>query len=328
MQWPLVLLVLLLMPLSVRAQQQTAIAAQEYRVPSTSAKDGSPLTLAVSEKYHEGRDPNIQAAGGRIVLLTHGSSFSGQVGVDVQVPGVPPEHSFSLMDQLALRGYDVWTLAYQNYGRSDHHDCGLCVTTEAAARDIEATTQFIRRLRNVDRLHLIAWSWGAQAGGLVAQRHPEWVNRLVLNAPLLDLQEGAPPPEQFRTNNEAGLMRVFHPTTQVPAVVHAFLQAALQWDLQPPNGVLVDWRTDPMKMDPRQLTMPTLVIYGADDVITPLSGPNVYPFFRDLAAADKKFVAVPDAGHSLFMEQPRERWYQEVLLHLESGNSPLPDGGR
>jgi pimeloyl-ACP methyl ester carboxylesterase len=284
--------------------------------------------LAVSEKYQEGRDPNVQAASGRIVLLTHGSSFSGQVGVDVQVPGVPPEQSFSLMDQLALRGYDVWTLAYQNYGRSDHHDCGLCVTTEAAARDIEAAAQFIRGLRTVDRLHLIAWSWGAQAGGLVAQRHPDWVNRLVLNAPLLDLQDGTPPSEQFRTNNEAGLTRVFHPTTQVPEVVQAFLQAALQWDLQPPNGVLVDWRTDPMKMDPHQLTMPTLVIYGADDVITPLSGPNVYPFFRDLAATDKKFVVVPSAGHSLFMEQPRERWYQEVLLHLESGNAPLLGGGR
>ncbi len=328
MRWMLVLLVLALMPLSVRAQQRTAITVQEYQVPSASAKDGSPLMLAVSEKYQEGRDPNVQAASGRIVLLTHGSSFSGQVGVDVQVPGVPPEQSFSLMDQLALRGYDVWTLAYQNYGRSDHHDCGLCVTTEAAARDIEAVAQFIRRLRNVDRLHLIAWSWGAQAGGLVAQRHPDWVNQLVLNAPILDLQEGAPPSEQFRTNNEAGLTRVFHPTTQVPEVVQAFLQAALQWDLQPPNGVLVDWRTDPMKMNPSQLTMPVLVIYGADDVITPLSGPNVYPFFRDLAATNKKFVVVPNAGHSLFMEQPRERWYQEVLLHLEAGNAPLPDRTR
>src|SRR5919199_1788144 len=219
MRWMLVLLVLALMPLSVRAQPRAAIAAQEYRVPSASAKDGSPLLLAVSEKYQEGRDPNLQAASGRIVLLTHGSSFSGQVGVDVQVPGVPPEQSFSLMDQLALRGYDVWTLAYQNYGRSDHHDCGLCVTTEAAARDIEAAAQFIRGLRTVDRLHLIAWSWGAQAGGLVAQRHPDWVNRLVLNAPLLDLQDDTPPREQFRTNNEAGVTRVFPPPTPGPGGV-------------------------------------------------------------------------------------------------------------
>jgi pimeloyl-ACP methyl ester carboxylesterase len=164
MRWTLVLLVLALLPLSVRAQQRTPIVAQEHQVPSASAEDSSPLMLAVSEKYQGGRDPNVQAASGRIVLLTHGSSFSGQVGVDVQVPGVPPDQSFSLMDQLALRGYDVWALAYQNYGRSDHHHCGLCVTTEAAARDIEATIQFIRGLWQVDHLHLIAWSWGAQAG--------------------------------------------------------------------------------------------------------------------------------------------------------------------
>ncbi len=169
---------------------------------------------------------------------------------------------------------------------------------------------------------------GAQAGGLVAVRQPDAVNRLVLNAPIVDRQEGDPPTEQFRTNTEAGLARIFHPGAALPEVVSAFVQTALAVDPQPPNGVLVDWRTDPMKMDPRQLTMPTLVIYGADDVITPVAGPNVYPFFRDLAATDKKFVVVPSAGHSLFMEQLRERWYQKVLLHLESGNSPLTDGGR
>ena len=93
MAWLLVLLALALMPLSVRAEQPLAIVAQEYRVPSASAKDGSPLMLAVSEKYQQGRDPNLQAASGRIVLLTHGSSFSGQVGVDVQLPGVSPNRA-------------------------------------------------------------------------------------------------------------------------------------------------------------------------------------------------------------------------------------------
>jgi alpha-beta hydrolase superfamily lysophospholipase len=47
------------------------------------------------------------------------------------------------------------------------------------------------------------------------------------------------------------------------------------------------------------------------------SGPNVYPFFRDLAAAEKQFVLIPEGGHALFMERHRARWYQEVLAHLE-----------
>src|SRR6266540_4593418 len=226
---------------------------QDYRVPGVSAKDGSPLMLYAYEKHGLGIDPNELAAGGRIVLVLHGATTSGRVNYDVQVPGVPLERSFSLMDQLSARGYDVWTLDYQNYGRSDHHDCGLCVTTEAAARDVEAVAEFILGLRKAERLHLIGWSLGAQTGGLFAQRHPDRVNRLVLYAPLLDLQGPPPPTDEFRTNNEAALTGFFHPTARVPEAVQAYLQAALEVDAQSPNGVLVDWRTDPMKIDPRQL---------------------------------------------------------------------------
>jgi pimeloyl-ACP methyl ester carboxylesterase len=323
----LLLLGPLLVPASVGAQPPPAVAARDYRAPSVSAKDGGPLTLALTEKHRADRDPNALAASGRVVLVTHGSSYSGQVGSDLQVAGVPAEQSHSMLDQLALRGYDVWTLAYQNYGRSDRHDCGLCVTTEAASRDVEAVARFILAERGVGRLHLLGWSWGGQTAGLFAQRYPELVNRLVLYAPILDRQEGDPPTEQFRTNTEAGLARIFHPAAAAPEVVSAFIQAALAVDPQPPNGVLLDWRTDPLKMDPSRLAMPTLVIHGADDVITPVSGPNVRPFFERLAATEKKFVVVPDAGHAFFMERQRARWYEEVLAHLEPGNSPVPSAG-
>jgi pimeloyl-ACP methyl ester carboxylesterase len=326
----LLLVALALLPTSVIAQEPPKVTAREHRAPSNSAKDGSAVALALTEKHRVDRDPNALAASGRILLVTHGSSYSGPVGLDVQVPGVPTDQSYSMLDQLAVRDYDVWTLAYQNYGRSDHHDCGLCVTTEAASRDVEAAVRFILAERGVGRLHLIGWSWGGEAAGLVAQRRPEWVNRLVLYAPVLDRQEGDPPTEHFRTNTEAGLTRSFHLPAAIPEVVATFVSKALAVDPQSPNGVLLDWRTDPLKIDPRQLTMPTLMIYGADDVITPVAGPNVQPFFERLATPEKKFVSVPDAGHAFFMEQQRARWYAEVLAHLETGRTataPPPAAG-
>lgn len=302
--------------------QQSPILAREYRVPAMSAKDGAPLSLYAYEKYGSGVNPDVQAARGRIVLVLHGATTSGRVNYDVQVPGVPLAQTFSLMDQFARRGYDVWTMDYQNYGRSDKHDCGLCVTTEAAARDIEAVAKFILVRRNVKRLHVIGWSWGGMTGGVFAQNNPEIVNRLVLYAPTLDLQGPPPPTDQFRTNTEAALTGFFHPTSRVPEAVQAYLRAALEVDPRSPNGVLVDWRTNPLKIDPRKITMPTLVIYGVDDDRAPFSGPNVQPFFRSLAAADKKLIVVANSGHGLFMERFRARWYQEVLLHLELGNTP------
>lgn len=299
------------------AKKTAAIAAKEHRVQGVSGKDGRPLNLHVYEKYDQGLDPAAQAKNGRIVLVVHGATTSGRVNYDVQVPGIAPEQSFSLMDQLARRGYDVWTLDYQNYGRSDRHDCGLCVTTLAASRDIEAAVSYIMGQRGVSKLHLIGWSWGAQTGGLFATRNPGQVDRLVLYAPVIDLQGPAPPAEHFRTNSPAALTGFFHPTGRVANGVDAYLKAALEVDAKSPNGVLKDWRSEPNQIDPKKLTMPTLVIYGADDDRTPLSGPGVYPFFRDVASKDKKFVVVPDAGHGLFMEKQRQRWYDEVLAHLE-----------
>jgi pimeloyl-ACP methyl ester carboxylesterase len=314
-----------LLPPAVGAQPAPAVVAREHRAPSVSAQDGSPLTLVLTEKHRADLDPAALAAGGRVVLLAHGCCFSGHTTFDVQVPGVPLEQSYSVMDQFALRGYDVWTMAVQNYGQSDRHECGLCVTAEAAAGDVEAAVRFVLATRRAARLHLIGWSWGGQTAGLVAQRRPELVNRLVLTAPVLDRQSGDPPPApptaEFRQNTP-GLAGTFYPPAAVPEAVAAFLEAVVAAEPLGPNGAIVDWRTDPRKIDPHQLTTPTLVIYGAADGVTPLAGPNVRPFFEALAAAEKRFVVVPETGHALFLERQAARWYEEVLAHLEPGNSP------
>ena len=165
----LVLLALALTPPAGAAQAipaAPAVVTREHRAPSVSAKDGAPLTLALTEKYRADVDPSAQAASGRIVLLAHGGSVSGLGTFDVQVPGVPPEESWSVMDQLARRGYDVWTLAVQGFRQSDRPDCGLCVTTEVAARDVEAAVRFVLAARRADRLHLVGYSWRA--------RRPAW----------------------------------------------------------------------------------------------------------------------------------------------------------
>ena len=331
------------------ASEDTGIASNEYFVPGKSAKDDSPLQLFVFEKFDHQRDPKEQAASGRIVLVLHGATTSGRVNNDVQVPGVTLKQSFSLMDQFAQRGYDVFTFDYQNYGRSDHHDCGLCVDTEHAARDIESAVSFILELRGVEKLHLIGWSWGGATGGLFTQRHPDRVNRLVLYAPVLDLQKDfskstqRPPTfdsspvfpvatDHFRdntVNDAAALKGFFHPTARIPEVVDAYVEAALEVDRKSPNGVLKDWRTMPLKMDPTKIVTPTLLIGGSDDdrapIIGSLAGPNALAFFNNLAVKDKKMVVVGNAGHGLFLEQERAHWYRAVFEHLERGNQPRKD---
>jgi hypothetical protein len=81
------------------------------------------------EKHRADLDPAALAASGRVVLLAQGEAFSGPAGFDVRVLGVDPELSYSVLDQLALWGYDAWTLAVQDYGASD----GRAYTVSQAA---------------------------------------------------------------------------------------------------------------------------------------------------------------------------------------------------
>src|SRR4051812_29325618 len=99
------------------ARADQAIVGTEHKVPGISAADGKPLSLDLWEKRRK------DAATKGVVLLAHGATISGRTDFDLQVPpdknGVP----YSLMDELASQGYDVFSLDYQNYGRSDHHPC-------------------------------------------------------------------------------------------------------------------------------------------------------------------------------------------------------------
>ena len=50
-----------------------------------------------------------------VLFLVHGSSFCGRSGFDMHPPG---HDDYSLMDEFAARGFDVWTMDHEGYGRS------------------------------------------------------------------------------------------------------------------------------------------------------------------------------------------------------------------
>jgi hypothetical protein len=50
-----------------------------------------------------------------VLFLAHGSSVSSRPTFDLSVPG---HGDYSLMDQFAGYGFDVWTMDFEGYGRS------------------------------------------------------------------------------------------------------------------------------------------------------------------------------------------------------------------
>ena len=219
------------------------------------------------------------------------------------------------MEALAARGYDVFTVDVQNYGGSDRVPCGLCVTSEVAANDVGAAVDFIRKLRGVERVSLLGWSWGATTAGLYAQQHPDKVARLVQYALYVehDRRPERVPGEEFRkVDLEKCCRDDFLAASTDAGVFDAYAAQATKWEERAPNGVYADVFGRMPILDATRITVPTLLIYGADDTVCRPDQKALPGYFRDLATRDKALVIVPDAGHALLLERGRRVLYDEL----------------
>jgi pimeloyl-ACP methyl ester carboxylesterase len=166
--------------------------------------DGAKLFLW---NKHAG-DPSGPA--GRI-LFVHGSSMASQPTFDLHVPGRPDS---SVMDFFAARGYDTWCVDMEGYGRSTK-DRDNNAQIAMGAEDCFGAASAIQKLRGKHPLMLYGISSGALRAALFAQRHPEMVARLALDA-MVWTGEGSPTlaerskrlPE-FRAKNRRTIDRKF-----------------------------------------------------------------------------------------------------------------------
>jgi pimeloyl-ACP methyl ester carboxylesterase len=122
----------------------------------------------------------------RAVLYVHGATFPSALSIAHRFDGT------SWRDALGEAGFDVWGLDFYGFGHSGRYpemdqpaadNSPLCVA-EDAARQLEAAARFILAHQNVEKLSLIAHSWGSMAAGLFAGEHSALVDRLVLFAPI------------------------------------------------------------------------------------------------------------------------------------------------
>src|SRR4029079_7263920 len=149
--------------------------------------DKGDVRLFLWEKY-------VGAPAGKPVLLfVHGSSMASQPTFDLAVPDRPDS---SVMDWFARRGFVCWTVDMEGYGRSDKTRDIYCDIANGAD-DLAAATDYIARTRGIRSFVTYGISSRALRAALFAQRHPDRVARLALDA-FVWTGEGAPTLEQRR----------------------------------------------------------------------------------------------------------------------------------
>src|SRR5262245_30112083 len=201
---------------TLREDDSERIVTIDHFVPVKSivpAITGQTAQIYVRERVQAGRALRSSSFADRVVLFVHGAGTPAEVAFDV------PYRDYSWMAYLARAGFDVFSMDTTGYGRSTRpaamsDPCNLAkdrqagfvaspcppsyphqLTTIASDwNDIGAAVDYVRALRKVDTVSLVAWSLGGPRAGGYAAQHPEKVRRLVLLAPAYNRTAAANPP--------------------------------------------------------------------------------------------------------------------------------------
>jgi alpha-beta hydrolase superfamily lysophospholipase len=113
-----------------------------------------------------------------------------------------------------------------------------------------------------------------------------------------------------RNTREAAASDFISPALTDPAVVRAFVEAAIRTD-----PVHADWRDEEQFVcDSSGIKAPVLVIFGERDPNVDKSGSA--KFFRRIGTGEKQMVVLPGADHCAHLESTHDAWINAIADFL------------
>lgn len=319
---------------------------------------GQIAQIYVRERLLAGTVLRSASVADKVVLFVHGAGTPAEVAFDV------PYQDYSWMAYLAQAGFDVFAMDMTGYGRSTrptamNDPCNLAreqqtifvpsflsapcapgyphpMTTIASDwNDINSVVDYIRSLRHVSQVNLVAWSLGGPRSGGYAAQHPEKLQKLVLLAPAYTraLQATAPAQlpaegtamntqshEEFTANwdRQAGCQDQYDPAasesvwsemiksdpvgaTWGPGVRRAPLVTTWGW-----NAEIV-----------ARTQLPILMVSGEHDKQVPSD--RVRELYADLGSHQKVFIDLACSSHNAMWEKNHMLMFRASLEWLARG---------
>jgi pimeloyl-ACP methyl ester carboxylesterase len=205
------------------------------------------------------------------------------------------------------------------------------------ADDCHAAAVYIRKSRGERPLLVYGISSGALRAAMFAERHPDMVDRLALDA-FVWTGEGAPtlqerrkklPEYQARNRrpiDRALIYSIFerdHPGVADESMIGPFADSVLALDNSVPTGTYVDMCTKLPVVNPESIKAATLIMRGQWDGIASVD--DLIEFFRRLPNPDKHFAMMPGISHASFQQKNYQLAYH-ILLSFFSQPAPVYRG--
>jgi pimeloyl-ACP methyl ester carboxylesterase len=305
-------------------------------------------------------------AADRVALFVHGAGTPAEVSFDV------PYQDYSWMAYLAHAGFDTFSMDMTGYGRSTrpapmNDPCNvsreqqagfipglipaLCppsyphpLTTIASDwNDLGAVIDYLRSLRHVDKVSLVAWSLGGPRAGGYTARHPEQVSQLVLLAPAYNRAGPADPPAQLpadgttmTTQSHEEFIANWARQTECRDQVDPAASASVWEQMLASDPVGATWGTGVRRAP--QVTAwgwnlgvaaksktPTLMVTGQYDRQVPPD--RVRDLYADLGAEKKVFIDLACSSHNAMWEKNHLLLFQASAEWLTKGTvNGMPAG--
>jgi pimeloyl-ACP methyl ester carboxylesterase len=341
----------------VLADDSEQILTIDHFVPVRStvpAIAGQTAQIYVRERTQAGPQLRSVSMNDRVVLFIHGAGTPAEVTFDT------PYADYSWMAYLARAGYDAFSMDTTGYGRSTrppqmNDPCNLAkdrqplfttgacepsygfnMTTIASDwNDIGAVVDYIRNLRRVDKVAMVAWSLGGPRAGGYAAQNPDKVSKLVLLAPAYNRTVAAEAPAQmpppgvaFNVQTRADLEALWDRQTGCPDQSERIVRDTVWSEMLASDPVGATWgpggrrapNTANWGWTPAvvgRTMVPTLAVSGIHDVqVTP---ERVRDFYADLGTKQKVFIDLGCSSHNAMWEKNHLILFRASLEWLSLG---------
>jgi pimeloyl-ACP methyl ester carboxylesterase len=288
----------------------------------------------------------------------HGAGTPAEVAFDV------PYRDYSWMGYLARAGFDVFSVDMTGYGRSTRpaamsDPCNLAKNGQAAFvpslitapcapsfphsattiasdwNDVGAAVDYVRALRHVEKVSLLAWSLGGPRAAGYAAQHPAKVSKLVLLAPAYNRTAPGTAPAQlpdgpvFNTQSHDEFVANWDRQVGCADQYEQPVSDAVWSQMLESDPVGATWGTG-VRRAPQTATwgwnqsvasalqIPTLMVSGTHDKqVQPAS---VQQLYADLAAPQKVFIDLACSSHNAMWEKNHQLLFKASLDWLTIGS--------